>query len=44
VGCFFIRKQKVVLFPKYRENGWETDESALRGISRALWGVPLEEY
>jgi hypothetical protein len=29
VGCFFIGKQKVVLFPKYMENGWETDESAL---------------
>jgi hypothetical protein len=29
VGCFFIGKQKVVLFHKYRENGWETDESTL---------------
>jgi hypothetical protein len=27
--CFFIRKQKVVLFSKYRENGWESDGSAL---------------
>jgi hypothetical protein len=29
VGCFFIGKQKVILFPKYRENGWETAASAL---------------
>jgi hypothetical protein len=30
VGYFFIGKQKVVLFPKYRENGWESAASALR--------------
>jgi len=29
VGYFFIGKQKVVLFPKYRENGWESAASAL---------------
>jgi len=29
VGCFFLGKQKVVLFPKYRENGWEAAASAL---------------
>jgi hypothetical protein len=23
VGRFFLGKQKVVLFPKYKENGWE---------------------
>jgi hypothetical protein len=30
VRCFFIGKQKVVLFPKYRENGWEFIGSALK--------------
>jgi hypothetical protein len=30
VRCIFIGKQKVVLFPKYRENGRETAASALR--------------
>jgi hypothetical protein len=30
VGYFFIGKQKVVLFPKYRENDWESAASALR--------------
>jgi hypothetical protein len=30
VGYFFIGKQKVVLFPKYRENGWESAASALK--------------
>jgi hypothetical protein len=29
VGYFFLGKQKVVLFPKYRENGWESAASAL---------------
>jgi hypothetical protein len=29
VGYFFIGKQKVVLFPKYRENSWESAASAL---------------
>jgi hypothetical protein len=29
VGYFFIGKQKVVLFPKYRKNGWESAASAL---------------
>jgi hypothetical protein len=32
VGCFFIGKQKIVLFPKYRENGWESAASALRPL------------
>jgi hypothetical protein len=31
VKCFFIGKQKVVLFPKYRENGWEFAASTLKG-------------
>jgi hypothetical protein len=30
VGYFFIGKQKVVLFLKYRENSWESAASALR--------------
>jgi len=30
VGYFFIGKQKVVLFPKYRKNSWESAASALR--------------
>jgi hypothetical protein len=30
VGYFFIGKQKVVLFPKYRKNGWKSAASALR--------------
>jgi hypothetical protein len=29
VWYFFIGKQKVVLFPKYRKNGWESAASAL---------------
>jgi hypothetical protein len=29
MGYFFIEKQKVVLFPKYWENGWESAASAL---------------
>jgi hypothetical protein len=29
VEYFFIGKQKVILFPKYRENGWESAASAL---------------
>jgi len=33
VGYFFIGKQKVVLFPKYRENGWESAASALTSSS-----------
>jgi len=32
VGCFFLGKQKVVLFPKYKENGWEAAASALRAL------------
>jgi hypothetical protein len=31
-GIFFIGKQKVVLFHKYRENGWESAASALRAL------------
>jgi hypothetical protein len=30
VGCSFIGKQKVVLFPKYKENGWESAANALK--------------
>jgi len=33
VGYFFIGKQKVVLFPKYRKNGWESAASALIDVS-----------
>jgi hypothetical protein len=29
---FFIGKQKVVLFPKHRENGRESAASALRAL------------
>jgi hypothetical protein len=29
---FFIGKQKIVLFLKYRKNGWETDGSALSSL------------
>jgi hypothetical protein len=29
VECFFIGKQKLVLFPKYRENGWKFAANAL---------------
>jgi hypothetical protein len=29
VGYFIIGKQKVVLFPKYKENGWESAANAL---------------
>jgi hypothetical protein len=36
VGYFFIGKQKVVLFPKYRENGWESAASALRQLCNLL--------
>jgi hypothetical protein len=30
---FFIRNQKVILFLKYMENGWETTKSALSGLT-----------
>jgi hypothetical protein len=30
VVFFFIGKQKVILFPKYRENDWETATGALK--------------
>jgi hypothetical protein len=30
VGYFFIGKQKIVLFPKYKKNGCESAASALR--------------
>jgi hypothetical protein len=36
VVYFFIGKQKVVLFPKYRENGWESAASALSPSAVAL--------
>jgi hypothetical protein len=29
---FFIRKQKVILFPKFRENGWVSATSALISV------------
>jgi len=35
---FFIGKLKVVLFPKYRENGWESDVSALNHIKICGFG------
>jgi hypothetical protein len=38
VGYFFIGKQKVVLFPKHRENGWEYAVSAL--TSRYIGVMP----
>jgi hypothetical protein len=34
VGYFFIGKQKVVLFHKYRENSWESAASALTCVSQ----------
>jgi hypothetical protein len=36
---FFIEKQKVVLFLKYRKNGWESAASALR-----QWGSVWYDY
>jgi hypothetical protein len=30
VKCFFYRKQKLVLFSKYKKNDKKTDESILR--------------
>jgi hypothetical protein len=35
VGYFFIGKQKIVLFPKHRENGWESAASALTALLEA---------
>jgi hypothetical protein len=29
VKCFFIGNQKIVLFPKFRKNGWKAIASAL---------------
>jgi hypothetical protein len=41
VGYFFIGKQKVILFPKYREIGWKSAASALSGSlapqSERIW-------
>jgi hypothetical protein len=31
VECFCLGKQKVVLFPTFRENGWVAVGNALRG-------------
>jgi hypothetical protein len=36
VECFFIGKQNVVLFPKFRENGWVSAASALTPVMWAL--------
>jgi hypothetical protein len=33
---FFLEKQKVTLFPKYRKNGWKAADSVLRHLSRHL--------
>jgi hypothetical protein len=41
VGYFFIEKQKVVLFPKYRENGWESVANALSHFALLNYFVPL---
>jgi hypothetical protein len=34
---FFIGKQKVVLFPKYRENGWESAASTLSRVDNFVF-------
>lgn len=35
MGCFFIGKQKIVLFSKYRKNIWESVASAFRGFKKS---------
>jgi hypothetical protein len=35
VGCFFLGKQKVVLFLKYRLNGWKAAASTLRQFNES---------
>jgi hypothetical protein len=40
VGYFFIGKQKIVLFPKYRKNGWKSAASALTLILRSQFLHP----
>jgi hypothetical protein len=37
--CFFLGKQKVVLFPKYRKNGWEAAVSALTHRRRSCIAI-----
>jgi hypothetical protein len=37
--CSFLGKQKVVLFPKYRENGWEAAASALITALKSSYAV-----
>jgi hypothetical protein len=32
--CFFIRKQKIILFPKFRKNNWVTATSAVKQTLR----------
>jgi len=44
VGCFFIGKQKIVLFPKYKENGWETAASALRRLIVLFFRKDVSAY
>ena len=39
--CFFIGNQEVVLFPKYRKNGWEATTSALRALATASLQVVM---
>jgi hypothetical protein len=33
VGCFFIEKQKVILFPKYKKNGWVFAAGAIKALA-----------
>jgi hypothetical protein len=44
VGCFFIEKQKVVLFPTYRKNGWESAASALSRAYNLLTQSMIREF
>jgi hypothetical protein len=41
VGYFFIGKQKVVLFSKYRKNGWESAASAMASCRKLLVQFPV---
>jgi hypothetical protein len=43
VRCFFIGKQKVILFPKYMENGWESTASTLKGGGSFPLTMGIEE-
>jgi hypothetical protein len=42
VGCFFLEKQKVVLFPKYKKNGWEAAASALTFPPKGIISISME--